>query len=290
MLRCLLVLAVLLCAWSLPAQANPRCLPSSATLPGAVESYVVRMEDHPLTAGSPVVAPPTGGIFGWIIPALYVWYPQIEGDLSLDGTGASVSLDNDLQLESRELVFMPELQVSLGTVGLRFSAFFARFSGSGTVEETFSFGGETFTVNERIDTDLSLDNYRLLTMVPLVRTDNFQLAFEGGISLFVIDAEVRGETVGTASESVTVPVPSVGILLQAKVGPVIFEADVSGFYFNWFGVDAVFVDAQFTVGYTFLKVCGVRAGYRAIFVDASYDDFGIDAVLHGPFVGVSLQF
>lgn len=258
-------------------------------LESEVDSFVRGVRADPSPFDHPIVAPPQGGPLGWIMAGAYAWYPSVSGDLSLDGE--PVDIEDDLGIDGNDWSLLLQAQVSLGGFGFRFSGLFARIEGSGSLDRTFVFGGVAFDVNEDVDSRLSLNGYRMQTMIPIVRTDHFMLAFVGGLTLFDVDVEIVGSVSGRAEESALVPVPLVGGLVQAKLGRFLLEAELSGFYVDFQGYGATVLDAQFSVGITFLKVAAVRVGYRWVSADVHDDaDFAVDAVMQGFFVGGSVQF
>ncbi|MGQ0613581.1 MAG: hypothetical protein ACT4PV_07595 [Planctomycetaceae bacterium] len=264
------------------APPPPPSLDSS--LHAAVEDYLVSFpQEHPS------YAPATGGLFGWIIPQVYVWFPFLKGDMDT-GDGERVDFRDDLGLDEGELTVMPQLQVSLGSLGFRFSAFFARFEGSGRIDRTFTFGGISFPVSEEVTSEVRIDNYRLLSFYPIVRTDFFTLALQGGISFFHVEGTVTGATTGRASDSASLPLPMGGVVLQAKIGRFLLEADIAGFTIDFGDIGATFLDAQASLGFIVFKVVAVRVGYRHLLLDAHADEFSIDVTLSGFFAGLSFQF
>ncbi len=276
---------------SLPAPRAEAALPApppppshASSLQAAVDDYLVSFPHE-----SPAYAPATGGLFGWIVPQLYVWFPFLKGDMVTDG-GDRVDFRSDLGLDEGELTVMPQLQVSLGPIGFRFSAFFARFEGSGRIDRAFSFAGITFPVSENVTSKVQIDNYRLLSFYPIVRTDFFTLALQGGISFFQVDGSVTGATVGSASDSASLPLPMGGVVVQAKIGRFLLEADIAGFTIDFGDIGATFLDAQASVGFVVFKVVAVRVGYRHVLLDAHADGFSLDATLSGFFTGLSFQF
>jgi len=252
-----------------------RLVRSGALVPGAFDR--------------PIVAPPTGGPLGWLIVGLYGWYPELDGDVQLGDD--AIDIQDDLGITDNEIVIMPQVQVSLGAIGFRLGGFFARFEGSGTVAGSFEFGGVTFDVGEDVDSRVRIDAYRIQTMVPIVRTDFLQIAFLGGLSLYDVDVTIDGSLSGRSEESATIPLPAGGVLVQAKLGPVLLEGEISGFYLEIEGYGGSAIDAQLSVGVTALKVVAVRVGYRFFRVDIhDNSDFNVDVRMQGFFAGVSLQF
>jgi hypothetical protein len=236
----------------------------------------------------PVAAPATGGLFGWVFPQIYVWFPALDGTMRAGND--RIDLQDDLGLEEGDASLMPQIQLSLGGVGLKFGAYFVRFEGQGTLTRSFEFGGVTFLVNEDVTTTVRIDNYRLVSIIPIVKTDFLAIYLQGGISYFHLEGTIRGELSGSGSGTADVPLPVAGVLAQAKVGPVVFELDASGFSLDVGDVGATVLDVQATIGVVLFKVVGVRAGYRLVVLDGHSEDFAVDGTLEGFFAGASVQF
>jgi hypothetical protein len=254
----------------------------------AVEAYLaggVPLER--IETGERVAAPAGGGVFGWLSVRLQVWYPALEGDLRSGGD--SLDLD-ELGLDENEIALLPEIHISLGSVGIRLDGFMFETDGEENVDHTFTFAGIDFDVNERVRSTLELSNVRVLSTLRVAGGDVFELHIQGGVSVFFFDGRLEGDSSGTATESAIVPIPVLGILARAKIGPVLLELDVTGLVIDYGEIRGTTFDARFSVGYTFLKVVAVRAGFRIVTIDGEAEDIDIDARLSGFFVGASVQF
>jgi len=263
---------------SVPPRPPTDCAPE-------VEAYLTRLET---SKQYPVVAPASGGVVGWLSAQVYVWFPKIDGTMTTGGE--SVDFKDDLGMEEGEEGIMPQVQVSLGSMGLKFGAYFLEFHGEGTITRSFTFGGATFLVNEDVTTDVKIDAYRLLSNIPIGKSDFFALYLQGGLTYFHLEGTITGSTSGTGSGSADVPLPVAGVLAQFKVWRFIFEVDASGFSLDIGDMGASLFDVQATAGITVLKVVSVRAGYRYVKIDAHADDFALDGTISGFFVGVGFQF
>ena len=237
----------------------------------------------------PVLAPAAGGLLGWLLPQIYLWYPSIDGEMGEVGVEV-LRLDEDLGLSESELSVLPALQISLGNWGFRFSAFTLDFTGSNRIERDFEFGGISFPINEQVDSRIRLDNYRLVALRSIVRTGSFLLALQGGVSWYDFEGTITSQTLGTGSESGDVPIPVVGALLQARVGRFLLEVDVSGMSIRVGGVDADLLEVQASIGIQLFRIVSLRGGYRMVEVRGEASGFFVDATIDGFFLGASLNF
>lgn len=256
-----------------------------------VEAVLAEGDLVPRPAASDVLlsASAEGGIFGWASLRLDVWLPSLNGSLSDQG-GRSVDVARELSLDGTEVVAVPRALLSFGAVGLLVDAYKFHSEGDGTLTGTFSFGGIDFTVSENVHSEVDLTNVRGLFTVRVLNTDAFRIFLMGGISYYDFSVTVTGASSGTGSVSAPVPVPLVGVLGQAKVGPVLFEAEVSGLTANYGDFDISYLDLQASVGITFLKIVAVRAGYRLVSINGTIEGYNVDGTLDGFFVGASVNF
>ena len=241
----------------------------------------------PLTEGSYLSAAASGGLLGTSL-RLDLWFPSLSGHI-YDDSGNNASL-SDLGLDSTEVVLVPRALLSLGGVGFIFDGWRFQTSGDGVIDQTFTFGGIDFTVNEQVRSDLDITNLRGIFMVPVVNTDFLRIALLGGISYYDFNGTVTGALSGTGSVHAPVPVPIVGVLGQAKLGPLLLEAEFSGLTFDYGDYNIDYLDFQVSVGMTVFKILAVRAGYRMVYIDGTIEGYDVDLTLDGFFVGASLNF
>ncbi len=241
-----------------------------------------------LPTGTALAAPASGGVFGWFVGQVNLWLPSLSGHLAASGDG--LDFESDLGINDTEAVFLPVIQLSLSSVGLRLSGFVAEFSGDNRISRTFSFGGLSFDIDEQVHSEVQVQNLRAVFYYSLFKTGTLHIALEGGISYFHLEGLIVGETSGTAREETDLPIPVFGVLAQGKFGKVMAELELSGFTIDISDVEGTLIDVQASVGMTVFKIVAVRAGYRVIVVDGRADDFDFDATLSGFFVGASVQF
>lgn len=281
-----LIVPLLLAATSAFAAPDPRSTPVGRE----VEAYLSEVELVPAPAVTDefLSAAAQGGVMGWGSFRLDIWFPALDGDLN-DADGNHIGL-SDLALDGTEVTVVPRALLSLGGVGLLLDGYYFQTSGDATISETFTIGGVDFTVNEDVHSDVDITNLRGLLTVPVVSTDFLRISLLGGISYYDFRVTVTGETSGTGSLYAPVPVPLIGVLGQAKLGPLLLEAEISGLTFDYGDYNLDYLDFQVSVGISFLKIVAVRAGYRLVYFTGTIEGFDIDATLDGFFVGGSLNF
>jgi hypothetical protein len=254
-----------------------------------IDTYVRSATVRDVSLGLPVLAKATPGVTGWIDVRVDVWLPSLSGSMRTDADSDSVDFVNDLGLGDEEVAIMPQVILSLGGLGLKVDGFFYQTDGSGTVQGDFTFGGVTFTVNEDIDSEIQVDNYRFLMTIPILKGGPIALYLQGGISYYHLEGTVTSDTF-SATDTADVPIPVGGILAQAKFFGLLVEADVTGLVIEYDGVEGSVIDAKLSVGYAIAKVLALRAGYRIVRFDGGDGDFDIDTTFDGFFVGASITF
>jgi hypothetical protein len=255
-----------------------------------VDAYLAEaaLVPMPATSDAYLSAAAQGGVMGWASLRLDAWYPALDGDLN-DENGNTMSL-SDLGVDDNEVVLVPRALLSFGGVGMLIDAWRFETEGDGTIQGTFTFGGVDFTVSENVHTDVDITNIRGLMTLPVVNTDFLRISLLGGISYYDFNVTVTGETSGTGSVTAPVPVPLIGVLGQAKFGPVLLEVEVSGLTFDYGDYDINYFDLQASVGISLFKIVALRAGYRLVSIDGTIEGYSIDGTLSGFFVGASVNF
>jgi len=282
-MRCLTSL-LLLAAWS-AAQTGlipvaPARDPSPAEI--AVENFV-RDTREPM-----VLAPASGGLVGWIAVRVDAWYPRLDGEFS--SLGGDIIDAAELNLDTNAWGPAAEVTLTPGRFFFRFDFYRVRFEGDSTISRTFSFGGVSFTINEDVNANVRIDNYRFLSGFAVVKTAPIRLYVLLGLGYYHLEGKVVGSSSGEAEESLDIPAPLIGLLFQAKVTKFLFEVEASGLTISFSDVGADYFDIKASVGITLFKVAMVRLGYRYVLLNGYVSDFDVDAKLDGFFLGAGVQF
>lgn len=159
-------------------------------------------------------------------------------------------------------------------------------SGSGTINASFDYGGDTYTTGQPIDSELVLDHTDVTVFWQLL--DNI-VSFDFGLTAKMVDAETTLTSGGTTTHNSfdgTVPMgylavgatPWPGVDLRLE-GSTLSVGDNS------------LTDYTAKVSYTTNYMFGVEAGYRSL--ELELDD--LDSVysnmkFEGPFAGLYLHF
>jgi hypothetical protein len=277
MTRVLISLLVLLAA-PLASQAAEQRTPLEAE----VNSY---LREAP--RDRPLLAPASGGMTGWLLIQVHAWYPALDGTMS-SGTDP-LDFQDDLGLTDNEFSVMPIVQVSFG-ISLRLDGFFLNYTGTNTLTNDIDFGGFTFPAGTDIVSEVGIEYVRLMTLIPVVKTEVLTLYIEGGLAYVGLDGSVTALGVGVGVEDIQLPLPLLGVLFQSKVGQFVFEVEASGLTISYSDLGATVFDGTASVGFTIAKFFGVRVGYRFVYAEGDAEDFHIEARIQGAFAGLTFQF
>jgi outer membrane protein len=224
------------------------------------------------------------------------WYQQPSGTMSFDKTtnADDLDLENDLgyddkwQPMARLKIDMPSL---IPNIYLMYTKM--KWSGSGSKDVPFSFGGENFLANVDFDSELKMDHLdaALYYGIPGVRTATADvLNIDLGLNFRLLDfrAEIEQDEIGEKeSESYFLPIPMIYAGMQIK--PI-----------NWTALELegraiAYSDNHYVSLLARLKVLPfgpffVAGGYRYDNVKIDYDDVDVDADFKGPFAEIGFDF
>ena len=252
----------------------------------ATDDYLRAIDDRPLGMMASAAA---GGVKGWLSVRALAWYPSLKGTGNDDG-GGEFDLESDLGLGDNELVLVPQVTFDFWIFGYRMDYFNFESSGEGTLQRTFTFGGQEFTIGEDIVSDVKLQKFRSLGLISFFDTDFLRIAAILGFDYVEYEATITGALSGTSTIDGTLPYPVVGLLVQVRISDFLLEAEASGFYIDYSGVSATAIDFTVSAAWSFLKFGEARVGYRFVSIDGTIDDTSLDIRLDGFFVAVGVTF
>lgn len=159
-------------------------------------------------------------------------------------------------------------------------------NGSGTINSTFTYGGETYNQSNPITSELILDHTDVTLFWQLL--DNV-VSFDIGLTAKMVDAEATltsGSTTVTNSFDGVVPMGYLGVGVTPWEG-LEFRVEGSALSVG----DSSLTDYTAKVSYTTDYLFGIEAGYRSLELelddlDSVYSNMKFD----GPFAGIFLHF
>lgn len=245
--------------------------------------------------GSPVLAQSARGRGPGVELEVRLWSPELSGQIEVReaGIGTRIDLDSDLGLQDDEFL---EGRLSWRLTRrqkLRIGFMPLAYSGSQVVSRTIEFGGQTFALDARVDSDLDLEYGRVGWAWQFLATGDG--AFRVGPLIeakgFRGDAALAAETVVggiSASESFEAAFAAVGLALDLEPSSrlhVFAEAT------QLVGTDeGDFRDAEAGVRFLPTSRIGLVLGYRLFDLDAEEGDDFLDVEIEGFFFGADVSF
>ncbi|MDY6978711.1 MAG: TIGR04219 family outer membrane beta-barrel protein [Pseudomonadota bacterium] len=238
-----------------------------------------------LAVGTPAFADFIGARFG-----AGMWDHDPSGHIRYQTTDTSNNADlkNDLNLEDdREGYFYALVEHPVPLIpNIKIMQTNLTSNGSGTINSTFDYGGETFTASQPITSELVLDHTDVTLYWQLL--DNV-VSFDFGLTAKMVDAEATltsgGTTVNNSFDGI-VPMGYLGVGVTPWPG-LEFRVEGSALSIG----DSSLTDYTAKVSYTTSYLLGIEAGVRSLELELDdLDQVYSNMKFDGPFVGVYLDF
>lgn len=216
-----------------------------------------------------------------------------EGSIAgtIDGVGQEVDLERDLNLDDSENI-TAEIALKWGDSHLSFNYLPIDFSGTGTLTVDGEFNGEPFSEDDVVKTDLDIDLYDIGYTYYLLNFDDLPTRFQFGLELAVkiadVDLTFNDLTQNfVESESVTVPIPTIGVRTRIALADFLGITGRIGYMeFN----DNHFLDAEAQLEFSPFPMVGLYAGVRYFDLKIDEDDVFVETKFSGPFGGLLVRF
>jgi len=216
-----------------------------------------------------------------------------EGTIAGTGGGVEAKLDveDDLDLDDSEGL-TAEIALNWGNSRLSFNYLPISFSGNGTLTIDGEYNGEPFSVGDRVKTDLDIDLYDIGYTYYLLNFDDLPTRFQLGIELAVkvadVDVTFEDQTQDfIESESVTVPIPTLGLRMRIALADFLGLSARAGYM--EYDDDHLF-DAEAQLEFSPFPLVGLYAGYRYFDLKIDEDDVYVETKFSGPFGGLLVRF
>ncbi len=209
----------------------------------------------------------------------------------VNGIGQKVDVEQDLKLDDSENV-TAEVALQWGDSRISFNYLPLEFSGTGSLTVAGSFNGQPFSVNDTVNSEMSIDLYDIGYTYYFLNLDDLPTRFQLGLELAVkiADADVffNDLTQGfVETESATVPIPTIGARTRIALADFIGLTGRIGYLeFD----DNHFLDAEAQLEFSPLPTVGIYAGYRIFDLKIDEDDLFVETDFSGPFAGAFVRF
>ena len=232
-----------------------------------------------------------------------LWRSELRGDLRVDDEfieGTNVDFEEELNLDSEDWSPEAMMLIKAKNILIRGAYVETTFSETDTVDETFRFDGSTFTFSERVDAEVTFriggaEIEWLFLNLGSASKVGLEVGAGVGLRYLSVSARIESETTGirerTRKNAVT-PVVSVsaslGIFNVVRV-----DLNVAGIYFDYLGIEGLFLDGAIEAKLFVHHAFYVGLGYRYSGLDLEFrhgDNVEFNVNLGGSFIGAGLQF
>jgi outer membrane protein len=219
------------------------------------------------------------------------WTPDYTGEIALDSsssTGTVIDFEDDLGFddETHSIVWI-KLEHPVPIVpNIKIVASDLDAKASSTLTRDITYGDETFSANEDVDTRFDMSNTELTLYYELL--DNW-INLDAGLTIRQYDGQSTIRTSTTsATEDLDFAVPL--LYLDARI-----DLPFSGFFvdstLNSISVDDNSIsDISISLGYESDFGLGARLGYRTLELDFDEDDVEADLEFDGTYLNVFYHF
>ncbi|MBN1382398.1 MAG: hypothetical protein JXA41_12035 [Deltaproteobacteria bacterium] len=226
----------------------------------------------------------------------YIWFPTFSGDLKIDGAtvpGTKISGGDDLGL-GHETYPAAEIFGGIGKHHLSLGYMSMEHSGISTLSRNITFNGTTFASGVALNTDLKFKMLDLEYQYDLVDLENilagFSLGLIGKIKYLCGEAELRAPALSlTASETLKVPIPMIGVGLHVGILANLLEARAKLTGAGYDG-DNLIYEAEADLSLTPFPFMNIHGGYKIINIQVDRNSVFIDSEFSGPYVALTIAF
>ncbi len=203
--------------------------------------------------------------------------------------GDSVDIEDDLKWGDESDLFVKAYLEHPLPILPNIKIGYSNFShdGSGTVSDSFVWGGETFTINDNIESSFDLDIYDFTFYYEIL--DNW-LNMDVGLNVKYVDGTIDVQS-STENESTnfTLPIPMLYAKARFDVPTTDLSFQVEGNYVTYDG--HTLYDFEAGARYTMMLGFGIEAGYKALSLTIDdIDDTSLDADFSGVYGKLVLDF
>lgn len=232
----------------------------------------------------------------WVELELRGWAPTFSGSIQSaanGNVGADLDFASQLGIDTQQNFLLPKLIPRLPDRHRLTAHYMAiQYAGDSVLEQEVNFGGTTFRIGEQIRAEFDLKQGGLTYEYDVLKYERFAAFLSLRLDVLSIEAEVRGDLIGTRRESATVPVPTGGGGLRIwpfdwlKIG-----GRVSGIKGGVAGYEGELVDAEAFAAVSPWHWLGLGVGYRYYRGIGRDEETGdqLDWLQKGPFVSLILR-
>ena len=186
-----------------------------------------------------------------------------EAQVTDGTTGTTFDLEDTLGVEPHETALGVDGFVKILGSRISFGYSQSDHTGDMRLEETVTFNGQTYTLGDRVRTDLDFRRYRLMYGYDFsLKVVNIGILL--GVHGIEAEAKLRSEVTGfRESEDFRGVIPALGLTLGIHpISKLAIHAEASGLALTISGVKVKLIDGFAGIDWLFVPKFGLKAGYR----------------------------
>ncbi|HKJ83581.1 MAG TPA: hypothetical protein VJ961_06165, partial [Mariprofundaceae bacterium] len=217
-----------------------------------------------------------------------------SGQVAATGAGIAgtrVDMDRDLGM-SRSNGVMVEAALQLGDGRLSATYLPLKFTGTGTLQRTVNFNGQTYSAGSTVASTFKADIYDISYTYYLINMDDapsrLQIGIDTSVKITKAETTLNASALGiNQTRSATIPIPTIGLRGRVALADFLGLSGRIG-YLGYAGNH--FLDGEAQVEFSPLPMLGIFGGYR--YIKLKVDNSGVfaDARFSGPFAGALFRF
>lgn len=215
--------------------------------------------------------------------------PSGQFSASVNNVGTRVDMKSDLGLKNSKQP-TGEITINLGDSAISASFVPMTYSGTGVLNRTINYNGQTYTAGTTVTSDFKADMFDFGYTYYIVNLDDipsrFQLGIESAVKTITAKTSVTSAGV-TTSKNVTVPIPTVGLRARVALADFIGVTGRVG-YLGYSGNSILDADAQ--IEFSPLPTLGLYAGYRQLKLKIDSNSVYVNTTFSGPYAGAFFRF
>ena len=233
----------------------------------------------------------------WVELEVRGWAPSLRGTVQSSSTsviGSNLSLGDTLGVDTSRQFVWPKATLHFAKNHRIWASYLdMQFAGDKTLTQTITFGGNTFTAAQSVHSELEFKEIAGGYQYDWLKFSKFSSNLNLQVHYLDINAKLRSNVVGTVSESVKAPIPTIGGGVQIwPVDWLKLHGDFNVFKLGVSGFKGEMIDSQAGLTISPWEWLGASVGYRYYRIIAQDTKSGdrADWLQHGPYVSVMARF
>lgn len=237
------------------------------------------------------------GEASWVELEVRGWAPSLRGTVQSSSTnvlGSNLSLGDTLGVDTSRQFVWPKATLHFAKNHRIWASYLdMRFAGDKTLTQTVTFGGNTFLAAQSVHSEVDFKEIAGGYQYDWLKFSKFSSHLNLQVHYLDIAARLRSNTVGTVSESVKAPIPTIGGGVQ--IWPVTWlklHGDFNIFKLGVSGFKGEMIDSQAALTVSPWEWLGASVGYRYYRIIARDTESGdrADWLQHGPYISLLVRF